>query len=266
MQVAGSISDIIMPRLDSTSPAPTSSCTHRGRAWKNLMVLRLLMSCMVTESFVISTQSILRSSTLSFCVDSTGRHPNMSPSTTLLEMTSMHNSEAEHHDHQQQATSDKNVIYCRFEMDLPFSTEVAFDAFSDLTRQPNWSRWLKSVEYMDSTKQRTLWKMRYMGLSTSWEAVSKRLARPNLIEWESVSGLKNYGSVEFMDHHSAPDHSRARMKIGFVVPRLFAKLLGDTSGATKIVEDKMLKSTLENFREDVLMNDLQAARVSANSY
>jgi uncharacterized membrane protein len=148
-------------------------------------------------------------------------------------------------------------------MDMPFNAEIAYDAFSDLTRQPNWSRWLKSVEYVDEAKERTLWKMQYMGLTTSWESVSKRLDRPRLIEWESVSGLKNFGTVEFTNH--SEDQSRARLQIAFVVPRMFAKLLGDAKGARRIVENHMLRSTLENFQKDVVANDLQAMGAAVNA-
>ena len=34
------------------------------------------------------------------------------------------------------------------EIFLPFSAELAYDSFSDLTRQPEWSPWLHSVEYL----------------------------------------------------------------------------------------------------------------------
>lgn len=42
----------------------------------------------------------------------------------------------------------KKLIECHASVLLPFSADVAFDAFSDLTRQPSWCKYLKSVEYI----------------------------------------------------------------------------------------------------------------------
>ena len=42
----------------------------------------------------------------------------------------------------------KNLIECSASILLPFSEDVAFDAFSDLTRQPSWCKYLHSVEYI----------------------------------------------------------------------------------------------------------------------
>ena len=42
----------------------------------------------------------------------------------------------------------KKLIECNASLLLPFSADVAFDAFSDLTRQPSWCKYLKSVEYI----------------------------------------------------------------------------------------------------------------------
>ena len=42
----------------------------------------------------------------------------------------------------------KRLIECSAAIVLPFSSEVAFDAFSDLSRQPSWCRYLDAVEYV----------------------------------------------------------------------------------------------------------------------
>jgi len=42
----------------------------------------------------------------------------------------------------------KNLIECSASIMLPFPEDVAFDAFSDLTRQPSWCKYLHSVEYI----------------------------------------------------------------------------------------------------------------------
>ena len=42
----------------------------------------------------------------------------------------------------------KKLIECSASIMLPFSEDVAFDAFSDLTRQPSWCKYLHSVSYI----------------------------------------------------------------------------------------------------------------------
>jgi len=44
--------------------------------------------------------------------------------------------------------SNKKLIECSASILLPFSEDVAFDAFSDLTRQPSWCKYLHSVKYI----------------------------------------------------------------------------------------------------------------------
>lgn len=45
--------------------------------------------------------------------------------------------------------ASKREIVVSASIDLPFGADVAFDAFSDLPRQPSWSSWLNSVSYVD---------------------------------------------------------------------------------------------------------------------
>ena len=44
--------------------------------------------------------------------------------------------------------NNKKKIECSASIMLPFSADVAFTAFSDLTRQPSWCKYLHSVEYI----------------------------------------------------------------------------------------------------------------------
>ena len=118
---------------------------------------------------------------------------------------------------------------------LPFDAEVAFDAFSDLTRQPSWSSWLHSVSYIDEniigkdiygdqiniqkeerekrmnnfingtscidvTKLReTKWVMGWKRIRFSWKSKVTFMERPRCIQWESTSGLKNKGMITFFE-------------------------------------------------------------------
>jgi uncharacterized membrane protein len=144
------------------------------------------------------------------------------------------------------------------ELTLPFSAETAYDAFSDLPRQPEWSPWLHSVEFMDSgstsgSSNSTKWTLKFMGLTYSWISIATQQDRPHLIEWESVSGLKNFGTVQFQPLSSRECHMT--MTMTFVPPRLVSAVFGNSKkngGVKRFMEHKMIGSSLCRFR-DVIM-------------
>lgn len=162
------------------------------------------------------------------------------------------------------------------DIELPFSAETAFDAFANLPRQASWSPWLRSVEYIDSTDnvsnamgrrtisndigRRTRWHLRYMGIRLSWVAISTRVERPTALEWESTKGLKNYGKVLFTPNDGSGDgDKRTTMKLTmtFVLPTLVAGAFKNRTTIQRLVGKRMLQTTLRNFRDVVLEEDVQ---------
>ena len=51
------------------------------------------------------------------------------------------------------SSNHKREIKVSASIQLPFEADVAFEAFSDLPRQPSWSSWLHSVSYIDEHKR-----------------------------------------------------------------------------------------------------------------
>lgn len=47
--------------------------------------------------------------------------------------------------------SKGRIVSASASITLPFSSHVAYDAFSDVRRQPSWSPWLRSVSYLDGS-------------------------------------------------------------------------------------------------------------------
>jgi uncharacterized membrane protein len=154
--------------------------------------------------------------------------------------------------------NSKGQIQVSTEIELPFPKTVAFDAFSDLSRQATFSPWLTSVKYLNGATQNsvgtiTRWTLSYLGLRFSWNAVSTKQDRENgIIEWESVTGLRNNGRVEF---HSLGERTQMKMTMTFTTPRLAARMLGESNSIARLVENRILKSTLHNFRQVVMEND-----------
>jgi len=166
-------------------------------------------------------------------------------------------------------------------LELPFPVELAYDTFSNLTRQPEWSPWLHSVDYVsddenenenndtESTLDSTKWTLKVMGVSYSWISIATVQDRPYVIEWESISGLKNYGRVVFErknNHYKLNDEYTTTwssslssccccimtMTMTFVPPRLVTAIFRNPNGIKRFMEHKLIGSSLETFRDVVL--------------
>jgi uncharacterized membrane protein len=161
------------------------------------------------------------------------------------------------HEHLPTEKLGRKKIQVSSEMDIDIPIEMAFDAFADLPRQPSWSTWLSSVEYIGppgDEKRETLWKMGAFGTTISWNAISTKLERPFVVAWESTKGFKNFGLVEF--EALSNNSTRMKLTITFVPPLFTAGVLG-FSGLARVVESRMLRPTLRNFRNVVAENDLK---------
>mmetsp|Transcript_14682 Transcript_14682/g.35382 ORF Transcript_14682/g.35382 Transcript_14682/m.35382 type:complete len:299 (+) Transcript_14682:165-1061(+) len=179
----------------------------------------------------------------------------------------------------------KKLIECSATIMLPFSENVAFDAFSDLTRQPSWCKYLYAVEYLglldesetdplDSNKvdssssplRKSKWTVGIKGVRYSWTARDTRIVRPNRIEWESISGLRNMGSVEFVSQNnnnspsslSSPPAATAQMTMHFTfaAPRVVSSLFRRSGKIRKYTEDVIMMGMLTDFRDIVMEEDL----------
>jgi uncharacterized membrane protein len=149
----------------------------------------------------------------------------------------------------------KLLIQIDSEVKLPFRPGVAFDAYSDLTRQPSWSSWLHSVEYIDEEKKNSKWTMQFLKVKYSWTAIALRNQRPHIIQWQSTSGLQNFGIVEFIPHDDEQYPTLMTMKMAFVAPRAAAAVFRRSKFMANFVREKMILDSMLNFRNVVLKTD-----------
>lgn len=187
-------------------------------------------------------------------------------------------------------TSDyTHPVVASTSIDLPFSAQIAYDAFSDLPRQPSWSPWLKSVRLLESgdvdnnndeeSGPSSLWTMKIAGLSYSWKSISTRQVRPHVIEWESTSGLRNRGRVDIQpavnvdcdnkknNGGASSPSCRMTLTMVFQAPRLVAALFrNDFHVLRERMEDRILSKTLSNFRDVVLRTDVLAGEDASNDH
>ena len=158
------------------------------------------------------------------------------------------------------AISEKRKIEITSQVDLPFSPEVAYDVYSDLTRQSSWSNWLHSVEYFGDDREKSKWTMKFMGVKYSWTAIATKNLRPHTIEWESTSGLRNFGTVHFEQQQSndgiSTPNTKMKMQMTFVAPRIVSGLFRRSNRLANFVRDKMITASMLEFRQVVLEVDL----------
>lgn len=150
-------------------------------------------------------------------------------------------------------------ISIQVSLPLPFSDDIACNRFTDLPQQPRWSPWLNSVSYLG--KGETEWTLKVRGVEFRWKAISQFLENPKGIMWESTSGLKNKGRVEFIK--VSENSCLMKLKMTIRTPRIIATVF-KTSGefVKEFVENKLLKWSLESFR-DVVKADLALERGEA---
>jgi len=144
-------------------------------------------------------------------------------------------------------------------VEVPFSVEVAYDAFSDLTRQAKWSPLVRKVERIygenDGEEERSKWVAGMLGCNISWQSVTIRADRPHGLAYKSVKGMRNDGRIIF--ERLGPKMSRVTMSMVMEKPpRFVIRLLGGDSGLKRHMENNVILKTLHNFREEVAQ-DLQ---------
>eukprot|EP00978_Attheya_sp_CCMP212_P021538 scaffold62992_cov55-Attheya_sp.AAC.3 len=152
---------------------------------------------------------------------------------------------------------NKREIIVEASLDLPFSSEIAYNAFVDTERQPSWSDWLTDVKVLDESGITSLWTMGFKGFSFQWTAQSTEQSFPHLIAWESTSGLRNHGRVQFFSQ--SPQETNMQLTITMVVPRVVAALFRRSNKMASFIERRMLMETLVNFRSIVIAEDLSSS-------
>jgi uncharacterized membrane protein len=173
----------------------------------------------------------------------------------------------DHHDH-----DPKREITVSKSLQVPFSADIAFDYFSDLPRQADYSPWLSKVEYINPPPPgvkragrnwgETKWSLGLLGFKFSWKAICTTLDRPDCLEWESTTGLKNYGRVVF--EPTREDETNVTLTMTFVAPRVICSIFRRSSAVANFVQDRMLHATLTNFR-DIVAREVSSVETMENT-
>jgi len=176
----------------------------------------------------------------------------------IPEVTTAKQAEGAEYQSSAATSSSGREISVLVSLPLPFSDEIACSRFADLPQQPRWSPWLNSVAYLEGGRE-TEWTLNVRGVRLSWRAISTMLEQPYRgIRWESISGLKNVGVVEFIP--VTDESCIMKVKMNIQTPRVLAALFRGTSVFIEdFLQNKILKWSLEMFR-DTVKGDLALER------
>lgn len=214
------------------------------------------MSCGNGESFLVTARVPRTQKVSGNLASSFAEEPNQRQTLQIQDPTTTSVTNA----------ANRAKIVVSSEIDLPFSSDIAFDAFADLRRQPVYSTWLNRVEYLEGSTTngvgtKSKWTISFLAFRFSWHAISLRQDREaGVIEWGSISGLKNQGCVQFTPKGKDSTHMRLTMTI--FMPRFAARMAARSNNSVaRMIEKRMLRGTLTRFRDDVVQNDLNSPLV-----
>lgn len=173
---------------------------------------------------------------------------------SAMSMSSTQESISEPEDfHEPEDIPENKMVRIQKSILLPFSPEKAFDAYSDLPRQPTWSSWLYSVEYLDEPGE-SKWTMKFFGFKYSWTAIDVIRERPHTIQWKSTSGLANFGTVTFERQNEGGTMMNLTMKL--MAPRAAVKAFSKSKRLSDFIGNKMVGASLDSFRDIVMEDDI----------
>jgi uncharacterized membrane protein len=96
------------------------------------------------------------------------------------------------------------------EMRVERSLELVYQLWADMENLPQWMEFVQDVKIISQPNEIEIsrWRFGTGPLSVTWTSRTTRKIPLRLIAWESISGLKNRGQIEFF-----PEGSGCRLKL-----------------------------------------------------
>lgn len=131
--------------------------------------------------------------------------------------------------------------------------DFVFDLFSDLEKTPEWSSSLERVTRIPGNESMSDWQFSWRGVRLGWRAKDTERVEGRRIAWESVTGLRHTGSVDFED--CTPDGSNLGGKVTGTAMTMTVDY--DVASLLAFVMESSLVST---FVEGAITADMQRFR------
>lgn len=131
------------------------------------------------------------------------------------------------------------------EVDIACSVEEVYNLWENLENMPRWIPLVKEVKVLPGAEQLSRWQFGLGGpLLTEWTSRITQRIPMQLIAWESVSGLPNHGSAQFIPTDQG---CRLRLQLAFNLPGGIVGKLIKGVGVERWLEANLLE-TLKRFK------------------
>jgi uncharacterized membrane protein len=131
------------------------------------------------------------------------------------------------------------------EVDIACSVEEVYNLWESLENMPRWIPLVKEVKVLPGAEQLSRWQFGLGApLLTEWTSRITQRIPMQLIAWESVSGLPNHGSAQFIPTDQG---CRLCLKLAFNLPGGIVGKLIKGIGAERWLEANLVE-TLKRFQ------------------
>ena len=125
--------------------------------------------------------------------------------------------------------------------------DLVWNLWSDLEQMPRWMKWIDAVTVQKDDPDLSRWKLASGGFEFTWLSKITKLSHHQIIQWESVDGLPNRGSIRFYDRH---EFSIVRLSIAYSIPGWLGQIM-DQLFLGRLVEST-IQADLDRFRDYAL--------------
>ncbi len=130
------------------------------------------------------------------------------------------------------------------EVDAPM--DLVWKLWSNL-EMAQWMKWIESVKVLEDNPELSRWKLDTGGLEFTWLSRIIKVVPQQVIQWESVDGLPNRGTVHFYDRHTS---SIVKLTVAYAIPGIIGKIM-DNLFLGRAVEST-IRADMERFRDYAL--------------
>jgi uncharacterized membrane protein len=130
------------------------------------------------------------------------------------------------------------------QVEVPYSVSEIWGLWSDLRTMTKWMKWIQSVRIAPETPDISYWELGANGFTFTWKARILKQIPQQIIQWESIGGLKNRGAVRF---YQRPQGTIVKLSIAYAIPGGIGQLM-DNLFLGNLVEST-LQADLDRFRD-----------------
>ncbi len=132
------------------------------------------------------------------------------------------------------------------EMRVERSLDLVYQLWADMENLPQWMEFVQDVKIISQPGEQEIsrWRFGSGPLSVTWTSRTTRKIPLRLIAWESISGLKNRGQIEFFPEDAG---CRLKLALAFETPGGVVGAFLEQVGVTRWIDENLV-ADLKRFK------------------